>query len=73
MMRDRHVSPHYKLFIYTIDQLHDTNETRRIQFQTDLQHHLRLKTFKDPIIRFYKSQEDKRSRFITVQRAHRHL
>ena len=43
-MRERKVSPHYKLFIYTTDQLHDTNETRRLQFQTDLQHHLRLQS-----------------------------
>ena len=50
-IRDRHVSPHYKLFIYTTDQLHDTNETRRVQFQTDLEHHLRLQT---PLLDFTK-------------------
>jgi len=48
-IKNRNISPHYKLFIYTTDQLHDTNETRRLQFQIDLQHHLRLKS---PLVNF---------------------
>jgi len=38
----------YKVFIYTVEQLHDENETRQVQFQTDLQHHLGLSSpFRD--------------------------
>lgn len=37
------ISPNpYKVFIYTVEQLHDKNETRQIQFQIDLQQHLGL-------------------------------
>ena len=43
------ISPNpYKVFIYTVEQLHDKNETRQVNFQTDLQHHLGLNSpFRD--------------------------
>ena len=45
----KRISPNpYKVFIYTVEQLHDKNETRQVQFQTDLQHHLGLNSpFRD--------------------------
>jgi len=45
----KRVSPNpYKVFIYTVEQLHDENEIRQVQFQTDLQHHLGLSSpFRD--------------------------
>jgi hypothetical protein len=33
-----------RVFIYTIEQLEDTNTTRRTNFETDLQHFLKLET-----------------------------
>jgi len=39
----KRISPNpYKVFMYTTEQLQDKNETRQVQFQTDLQHHLGL-------------------------------
>ena len=41
----KRISPNpFKVFIYTIEQLHDKNASRQEQFQLDLQKFLRLKT-----------------------------
>ena len=59
-MFPKRMSPNpYKIFIYTMEQIRDHNETRRLMFQKDLQEFLQLRSPFDDFASLPKSNEGK--------------